>query len=354
MYRLAQTIPGDGPACLIPEIAFHPDGTQFAASYMGNDEVRLYDATTRTVRRVYRNPESGLDQPHAVLLTRNHLIVASRHLRDRPATYTVYRLDSDSGAPVFTLQAPFEHLREAHSMAMHGDTLVVTHCENEGAVGALLSYRFDDSSGEISGPLDRHERVFDDLGMAKGVTFTPDGRQVLVSFNADKQLNGTERLMFRLFKMWNIFAVSGLRGLVDKLRSRDEPRRRLKSALHNGVAVFDVDSAGRFSPEPRRVLRRRNFCRLENIVINDNLVALTDTVNHRVLLFDYAADPDLESPLQSIADNLTLPHAVKFSPDRQLLVISNYGLRSRQQVIHWRYFTNPRSDNLVVLERSAA
>ncbi len=353
MYRLTATIPNSGPACLIPEVAFHPDGTYFAAAFMGNDEVGLFDATTRAVRRVYRNPEAGFDKPHGVLLTQNHLVVASRHFRDRPATFTVYRLDSPSGAPVFEVDAPFAHLREAHSLAINKHTLVVTHCENKGSVGALLSYRFDDETGVMSGPLDMHEQVFDELGMAKGVAFSADGSQVLVSFNADKALGSRERNLFRLFKLWNILATRGPLGLLNRFGPEAGPRRRPNTELENGVAVFDVDAAGRFSEKPVRVILRPDFCRLENIVVNGDVVGLSDTVNHRVHLYDYAADPDLASPVQTITDELTLPHGVKFSPDRRLLVISNYGLRSRGQMIHWRHFTNPRTDNLMVFENSA-
>lgn len=351
MYRLTTIIPSEGPDCLIPEIAFHPQGQMFAASYLQNDEIRLFNARDAAPVKIFRNPAAELDKPHALLLTQRHLIVANRHQAQRPATLVVYNLEGDSQTPVFKLETPLGHLREGHSMDIHGDILVLTYCHNVNAAGALLSYRFDDDSGEISGPIDHQETCFERLGMAKGVAFSAQGEQVLVTFNADKKLSRLQRLAFKWFKARNIMAKSGLRGLIRHRLAGKNALDHGESFLHNGIAVIDISADGHFAEEPGRVMLRQDFCRLENIALNDTSVALADTINHRVQLYDYARDPDLEQPVHTITEKLCLPHGVKFSPDRQLLVVSNYGLRSYNQLIHWGYFTAPRSDNVLVFER---
>ena len=351
MYQLFAEIPNQGPGCLSPEVAFTRDGRQFVVSYLDYDEVRIYNAADCTLARTYSNPDAELDKPHGVLVTDKHLIIANRHLEKRPATYTVYRLDSESSAPVFTLQTPVDHLLEAHSLAMRNDLLVATHCEHDSSLGALLSYRFNDDTGEIHGPPDFREDAFDDLGMAKGVAFLPDRGVILVSFNSDKQLSRRQKLAFRLFKAWNIVATGGLRGVANRLDPHRQMRSREKAYAGNGVALFDVDDQGRFSAAPRRVMLRREFCRLENVAVNDDAVAITDTVNHRVQIYDLARDPDLENPTQCITRDLSLPHGVKFSPDGRMIVVTNYGLRSYNQLVHWQHFRNPRGDKVMVYKR---
>ena len=351
MYQLFAEIPHQGPGCLSPEVAFRPDGQQFAVSYLDYDEVRIYNSAECTLARTYGNPEAQLDRPHGVLLTDKHLIVANRHREKCPATYTVYRLGSESSAPVFTLQTPVDHLLEAHSLAMRDDLLVATHCEHDSSLGALLSYRFDDDTGEIHGPLDCREDAFDDLGMAKGVAFAADREGILVSFNSDKRISRRQKLAFRLFKAWNIVATGGLRGVANRLDPQRQLRTREKAYAGNGIALFDVDGKGRFSAGPRRVMLRAEFCRLENVAVSQDAMALTDTVNHQVQIFDAGRDPELQHPMQCITRDLSLPHGVKFSPDGQLLVVTNYGLRSYNQLIHWQHFRNPRGDKVMVYKR---
>jgi hypothetical protein len=354
MYRLATTIPNDALETHVPEVAFSADGSQFAATYFDYDEVRLYDTASCRVQRSIKNPAAALDRPHAVLLTQNHVIVASRHRLERPATLTVYRLDNDSDEPVFTLETPLEHLREGHSMSMRGDIFVLTYTQSLGSAGVVLSYRFDDETGQIEGPLDCLERCFDKLGRSKGIAFSADGSQLFVNFNSDKALGSLEKLAFKVFKARNVLLKSGPRGLLKKMFLPGNPDYREDVYLGNGIAVFRMDDEGQFTPEPDKVLLREEFCRLENISISGDTVALADTINSRVYLFDQAADPELKNPVQTITEGLCLPHATTLSPDGQTLVISSYGLQCHNQLIHWEHYSRPRTDNVVVFRTDAS
>lgn len=351
MYRLDTTIPNDTRATHVPEVAFSPDGSHFAATYFDYDEVRLYDTANCGVRRSIKGPEAGMDRPHGVLMTQNHVIVASRHRLERPSTLTVYRLDSESDHPVFILETPLQHLRGCHSMGMHGDIFVLTYTQSLGAEGTVLSYHFDDETGQITGPLDCLDRCFNTLGRSKGTDFSADGSRLFVNFNSDKRLNRLEKLAFKAFKARNVLAKSGPRGLLTKVFSSGNPGYGEGTYLGNGIAVFRMDGEGQFTAGPEQVLLRKEFCRLENISISGDTVALSDTINSRVYLFDQAQDPDLENPVQTITEGMHLPHATKLSPDGQTLVISNYGLLSHNQLIHWEHYTRTRNDNLLVFRR---
>jgi hypothetical protein len=352
MYRHTNTIVNDGPESLIPEVYFHPDGSLLAVPFRDANEVRLLDAKTMAVHRLYRNPEAMLDMPHAVMMTHDHLIAASRHQLERPATFTVYRLSDDSSAPIVTFETPVDHLRECHSLDIRGSILVGTYTLSADCIGAAVSYYFDHDSGEIRGPIDSLQDIFNSLGEPKGISYAPDGRQVFISFNAEKFPHGLEKLAVYLFKARNLVAKSGPRALFNKIREGKNPLYAGATGRHNGIAVFDIDEQGHFSPEPARVMLREEFCRLENIDINGDTAALADTINNQVHLFNLPTDPQLENPIYTISQGLAQPHGVKLSPDKSQLVVTNFGLLSYRQMVHWGHHCNPRRDNVMVFQRS--
>lgn len=118
--------------------------------------------------------------------------------------------------------------------------------------------------------------------------------------------------------------------------------------------MFAVDEAGVISAQPEQVIFREAFCRLENVHCLNSTCAIADTINGVVLLYDIAADPELQRPVREIREGLTLPHGVKFSPDGNTLVVSNYGLRSWRQEILWHGWNNPRSDSVAIYQRDGS
>ena len=61
---------------------------------------------------------------------------------------------------------------------------------------------------------------------------------------------------------------------------------------------------------------------------------------------------ELTNPIHIITEQLSLPHGVRLSPDRETLVITNYGLKAEKDVIHWGYSTDERTDNVLVFRRA--
>jgi hypothetical protein len=332
MFAVSNQIPNDGPPCFVTEVCFNPDGKIFAATYEQKNEVRIFDAQTSSLLRVFANPAADLDKPHAVLLTEKHLIVASKGAY--PSPFRIFRLDDDSGTPVHTYTTPYKHLAEAHSMARSGRRLVVTYCEGEEKQGSVVCYDFDEESGQILRALDISERWFRRYGDVKGVCFDETGEKVYLTYQSD---------------IWNFRPEN----------SRERRKNALSLGLtgltsRNGVAVFGIDKKGRFTRRPLWNKVFDEFCRLENIHICGHQAVVTDAVTGRVLVYDLRRERPFEAAAQVIADPLVFPHGVKFSPDGTQMVVTDNGLEVVNNDVRWNSWVSPRSDRLVVFKRQAA
>lgn len=201
------------------------------------------------------------------------------------------------------------------------------------------------------------DECFHRLGDPKGVTFFDQGRRALVSFNSLKPNPPLQRLIVRSRRRWhkNMADSAGnvWRSAWSVLRKARGKQRKPLPILHNGLAVFAIDTAGKLSPEPERILLRDEFCRLENVHCLGATCAVADTINGRVLLYDLASDPTLERPLEIVRKGLSLPHGVKLSPDGNTLVVSNYGVRAWRQEIIWFGWSKPRTDTVAIYKRGA-
>ncbi len=327
-YTLSSTVPNDGPPSLINEVSFHPGGQLFAATFENANEVRVVDTHSMDTIRVLRNPDAALNRPHGVLVTRSHVLVANKG--DCPGRIQVFRLDDDSGTPVQSFTTPFTHLAEGHphSMALHGRRLAMAYCEDWGREGSIVSHEFDDETGRIGRSLDIHERWFQGRGDAKGICFDAAGEHVFATFQSDFIPRRSERFVRRLKN-----AVTG--------RRRGGPSR-------NGLVKFAIDTDGRFSRQPVWNKVCRTFCRLENIHILGDRAVVTDPDARCVRLYDLRRDPGFAQPVQEIREPLAFPHGAKFSPDGELLVVSDNGIPVVDHDPQWRTFLSPRKDRLLV------
>jgi len=224
------------------------------------------------------------------------------------------------------------------------------------AAASMGDFCLKQEIGNSGEPLSVVEDCFRTLGDPKGVSFMEDGRRAVVSFNSLKPNPPFERLCLRHIRRWYRNRDRPARNVLHRawgiLRGRPGNTRRPLPYLKNGLAIFTIDAAGVLSPEPERTLLRDTFCRLENVHCIGNTCAVSDTINARVLLYDLARDPDMRQPTQVIDEGLALPHGVKLSPDRDTLVVSNYGLRAWRQNILWHGWCNPRRDTVAIFQRT--
>ena len=123
----------------------------------------------------------------------------------------------------------------------------------------------------------------------------------------------------------------------------------------NGIATFSIDAQGKIARRPEHVMVRKDFCRLENVDVFDGTGAVTDVVNHELLLYDLTQDQNFTSPFHTVNFGKATPHAATFSPDGRFLVISSLGRKIVNQDLRFRVvdWESPREDKIFVLERSS-
>ena len=326
MYHVAEIIGNDRAPSHVGEISFHPSGSYFAASYENINEVRIFDSQTRKLLQVLGNPESQFETPHGVLITEKYLLISNAHNCSKPGTINVYRNDSTLKKPIQTFQTPFNHLREPHSLAIRDGRLVVTYAENVAPSGAIVSYGFNEETGEITGPLDKTEFWFSGCGDPKGICFNSDGTKIFVTFESDKQLSVVEKIRrsfasdknlpvsAQLMKFSNK-AIKKLRNTIwqsgrafnNSLREvrreapaeLEEPNLQHVAQTKNGIAIFSINAEGKIARRPEQVIVRKDFCRLENIDVFDGTCVVTDTVNHLLLLYNLTQDPKFTHPFHT-------------------------------------------------------
>lgn len=334
MPRVRAQIPNHGPKSLISEVAFSPDGRILGATFMNSNEVCLYDAESLSLIRTFRNPDSLLNEPHGIWLTQRHLIITN--IGVHPTEFRIFRLDDDSGTPVQTYTGPFGQLAEGHSLALRGRRLVVTYAERWDKKGAIVSYDYDDECGRIIGPLDIEEQWFRRYGDAKGVCFNETGDAIYVTFISDN------------------LDMSRPRRTLKEFVKNTLSRGHLGRTWRNGIAVFGIDPAGRFTRTPLRTKVFDEYCRLENIQIRGHHAVVTDTMSGRVFCYDLQSDPAFTAPQQVLTDGLVFPHGVCFSPDGRTLVVTDYGIQVVNRKVHWRSFVEPRKDRIVLFDMASA
>ena len=379
MYHIAEIIGNDRAPSHIAEISFHPSGSYFAATYENINEVRIFDSRTRKLLQVLENPESQLETPHGVLFTEKYLLISNAHNLRKPGTINVHRNDSTIKKPIQIFQGPFNHLYEPHSLALRDGRLVVTYAENVAPSGAIVSYGFNEETGNITCPLDKTESWFSEYGDPKGICFNADGTKIFVTFRSNKQFSVLE-MIFRSFasdkdlpvptrlmklpnkairRIKNKILQSG-RVFYNSLREArsetsvelEEPSPQYVTPTKNGLATFSINAEGKIARRPEQVIVRKDFCRLENIDVFDGTCVITDTVNHLLLLYDLTQDQNFTYPFHTVNFGNATPHGAKFSPDGRLLVISSLGRKVVNQELRFVDWESPREDKIFVFERA--
>lgn len=343
-YRFATDIVNELDSSFIPDVAFHPDGTCFAVSYRDNNQVRVYDTPSLRLSQTYQNPQAQLSFPHGLLVTKRHIIVSNKlkAYSTDPSKLTVYRIGDISGEPVSVFTTPLERLREAHSMDARNGLLYVTYCGKN--IGAILTYAFDDETGKITGPLDILEDWFSKYGEPKGICVNEDGSKAFVTMAVD-------RIPGRGHSIWR--ATDRLRKVHGWELQLSTLHRRNRAIDHhfNGIAVFDLDKHGTLSRAPVQVFKQTK-ARLENIHIVKDSCVIADPLNDRVYIYDLDNKRYFDRPPQVLNDHLAFPHDACFSPDKKLLVVTNYGIEVIEGRPQWETFRQPRSDKIRLYMRA--
>ena len=353
MYRFVTEIHNVQASSTIPDVAFHPNGSVFAASYKENNEVRLYDSITKSLIRTYRNPEARFDWPHGVTMTNKHIIVSNK-IKSKskpcpPGIFNVYRIGDSTGAPINVFKTPVKYLSEAHSFAVHNRRLLVTYCRRK-SVWAIVSYSFNDETGQISGSTSILESWFALHGAPKGLCFNEDGTKVIVTVDGTHLSKPVSDIIKPLSE--NVFLRTAK--LVQSKFAKQYIGQNKKSdkAVTDpyGIVIFDVDGDGVLSKDPVQTLVGSQFSRPENVSIVKGSCVIANVNNNTVNLYNFNGDHFPDSPIQVIQDHLSFPHDACLSPDKKMLVVTNYGIGVVNGEIKWGSFLHPRSDKLTFYE----
>jgi len=343
-YRFVTDIVNELDSSFVPDVGFHPDGTCFAVSYRDNNQIRVYDTSSLRLLQTYQNPQAKLSFPHGLLITKRHIIVSNKlkAYSTEPSKLTVYRIGDISSEPVTVFTTPLERLREAHSMHVRNGLLYVTYCGKD--IGAILTYAFDDETGKITGPLNVLEDWFSRYGEPKGICVNEDGSKAFVTMAVDQ-------IPKRDDKIWG--AKDRLRKVHGWETQLSKLRRRKREINHhfNGIAVFDIDEHGILSRAPVQIFKQTK-ARLENIHIVRDCCVIADPLNDRVYIYDLDNKRYFDRPRQVLNDNLAFPHDACFSPDKKLLIVTNYGIEVIEGRPQWETFRQPRSDKIRIYKQA--
>ncbi len=375
MYQIIEIIGNDRAPSHVAEVSFHPSGYYFAATYEHINEVRIFNSRTRKLLQVLENPKSQIDHPHGVWFTEKYLLISNAFNLSKPGTINVYQNDRTIKKPIQIFQTPFNHLHEPHSLVLRDGRLVATYAENVAPSGAIVSYAFNEETGKITCRLDKTESWFSKYGDPKGICFNADGTKLFVTFKSDKKLSVVKRLFRALASDRDLPAPTRLMKFSRKLKNNslqsvrafdyslrevysetsvelEKPNSQYVKPTKNGIAIFSINGEGKIARRPEHLIVRKDFCRLENVDVFDGICAITDTVNHLLLLYDLTQDQNFGSPFHTVNFGKATPHAAKFSPDGRLLVISSLGRKVKNQELAFSDWESPREDKIFVLERS--
>jgi hypothetical protein len=297
----------DKPSC-IGEVAFHPGGECFLVTYRDNNQVRMYDAATFEETRVWKNPDARLDWPEGICVTEKNIVVSSKHReRNVPTDIDVYRFDGTVNEPRQVFRTPDDDLRTAHSIDIGKGYLVCTYCSRgSGRRSAIVSYIFDEEAGVLSDQICRISTGLINKSRPKGITLRPQNNAVYITFDRKPM-----------------------------------------------VAGFRISEKGVVSEEPFQIVGEDLLHRPENIKICNGYAWITDTTVNKVFAFPIFENGMLgEVPEMAITEKLSFPHGLDFSPDGETLVVTNFGLKTKDSEPLWGNYLEPRQDKLVIFRRA--
>lgn len=348
-FQFVTDIFTDNDSSLVPDVAFSPDGQRFAVTYQNNNEVRLYDTTSRDIIRVY--VDGALEAPHGVVMTDRFLVVSNKmDPDDRPASLVVFDYRQEDPTAVCIKHTPVDYLREGHSMDIHKNRLLVTYCgKGKSAVGC---FEFDQDSGEIGELLSLCEDWFSHQGKPKGVSFNEAGDAFYVTVSSVRAIPSSlpqklDRMRWLLSKKQGVKRVSRIAwSKFSDLLQRGHMRSGEDDTQANGIALFALSASGAISESPLDLQLHEEYCRMENIHTVGRCCVIADPMKGEVAVSDLASGKLPDPPRQIITENLSFPHSARLSPCGSYLAIADYGLRVENQKPQWHQFTGERSDKV--------
>lgn len=269
---------------IINSVDFHPHKNQFCVTFTHGNRVDIYELSSKGALdklQTLSNPEAAFSNPqHAVFSTDGDSLVVTNWTNDTLAIYARQTNGSFSSAPISIV--PFS--RGLNNHKPHG--MAFSPKENLLAIAFGASSYYGRAIGLFriikEGSCEMVDLYKDLFGIPKGITFTPDGKSLLVTFSDDHSL-----------------------------------------------CVFDLLN-DTLSRTPRQIIQGGGIFRPEDVKISPsgNYLAITNSDHHFVSFypFDQASNSIASStPLDLFQGTLIFPHGMAFSPQGNFFLITEFG-----------------------------
>lgn len=287
---------------VIPEIDFHPTGTYFAATFLGNHRVNVYemkDNKEPVLHQTLVNPDSEMSLPHGLVFhPKGKFLIVSHYGTHRLTVHTWDDTEKKlSVKPHTSFNFPKElNVHNSHGLAFspRGDCLAITFCDCDQARGLkekIVLFHFDKETGTIDPtPISTIQGEKARLGNPKGIVFSPNGKFLVTTMSDANTL-----VVYKINKK--------------TYRARQKPWQ----LIANPEAAVDRPEDVKFS-------------------IDGAHIVVTSTNSSTVTIYGFDQATGLITPthpiqiLKNPESELSYPHGIGFSPDGKYMAISHFGL----------------------------
>lgn len=312
--RLKAVIPNPcSENTLINSVDFHPEKNVFCATYTHSNKIIIYefDASTNQVKclQTLENPVAQFREPqHAIFAAGGKKIIAANWSNNRLTIYQEQKNGDFSPQPVCILNCakPFLHHKfHGISISPCGNCLAIAH-------GASTNYKKAITLLHLKDQAPYYQLVsmlqMENLGTPKGITFSPDGKSLLVTFSDA-----------------------------------------------NCLAVYDLNEQHEINPNPRQIIDGEMY-RPEDVKITPkgDYCAVSNSEHNTVSFypFDSALNCITQNEPKEIIEGLAFPHGLAFSRDGTHMTITEFGPVniSPDGDIFWNKNTPPDSSKISIFE----
>lgn len=274
---------------LINSVDFHPKRNLFCATYTHANQVVLYKISPTNQPEIVQslnNPSAQLSEPqHAIFSPDGEKIVVANWTNQ---TLTIYQSEPNG---IFCTK-PAVLISSPHCLARHKPHgIAFSPCGNLLAIayGAAESYGRAIALFRLAGDCKLVSLLEEIPGIPKGITFSPDGTSLLVTFSST-----------------------------------------------NSLVIFNLDRENQtILPIPRQIVRGQEtqISRPEDVKISPdgNYCAITNSDQHTVTFYSFDSTSNRVTqnvPIYTLENpeaRLCFPHGIAFSSDGSLLLVSEFG-----------------------------
>ncbi|MCB1114759.1 MAG: WD40 repeat domain-containing protein [Chlamydiia bacterium] len=257
---------------LINSVDFDPTSEVFAATFTHNQEVRIYRILEGKIalQQVIQNPKGELKYPQHALISKDGKWLIVANWEGQTLNGYSKKGSQFSSTPSFSTSFGFKTKRlRPHGMAFSpdGKRLALAFGASTMDAKGIGFYTFEEKKGFKPDYYLKRPELKE--GIPKGVTFSPDGKSLLVTI-ADTHC----------------------------------------------LVVYDLNNLN----EPKKVLQGLSRPEDVRFSADGTYFAVTNSGNNTVSFYNWET-----FDLKHVIDNLKIPHGLGFSPDGQSLVISQFG-----------------------------